>query len=148
MSSSEDNTSNDLSEDNTSEEELQAVDTKKLKENVELYFEANNNIKHMKQQLKELVSKKNDYEKYIRMYLDATKKDRIETKNGNIVYKQSSSRSPLKEELIEKVIVSSLHDNNNITDNEEFAHNIINGVNELRETRTKKNIKIVTKKSK
>ena len=119
-----------------------------LKEKVTSYLKIDDLIKEKKEEIKELVQKKVQYEEFLMEYLEKANKTRIETNDGEIVFKKQTSKSPLKEELFEKVIVKKFQDTKKITESGvKIAHDILEEVNNLRGVSIKNNIRRIKKKT-
>jgi hypothetical protein len=130
-----------------SDEEPEVDDSKILKKNVSEYIKIDDLIREKKEEIKELIEKRFEHEGFLTNYLEKAGKTKIETKDGEIVYKKTSSKSPLKEELVEKAIVKKFQDTKKITESGiKIAHDIIEEVNNMRDVKVKSNIKRIKKR--
>lgn len=144
---SDDESSNEDSGSKASEEDTPAIDTSALKEKVTGYIKIDDLIREKKEEIKELNEKKLKYEEFIKKYLEKANKTKIETNDGDIVYKKQSTKAPLKESLIETAIVKKFKDSKKITDDGlKIAHDILEEVNTLRGISVKNNIRRIKKK--
>lgn len=131
-----------------SESEEDDANTGTLKEKVTAYVKIDDLIREKKDEIKELNDKKTEYEAYLMEYLEKKNKTRIETKDGEIVYKQSSTKAALKEELIEKAIVKKFHDTKKVNESGvKIAHDILEEVDKLRGVTVKNSIRRIKKKT-
>jgi len=120
-----------------------------LKENVISYLQINNIIYEKKEELKELTKKKLKYEEFLKEYLERENKTKIETNEGDIVFKKQTSKMPLKEDIIEKAIVKKFQDTRKINESGvKIAHDILEEVNSLRGVNIKSNVRYIKKKGK
>jgi hypothetical protein len=141
---SEESTSNESEEVNSQTHDDDSV----LKEKVTSYLKIDDLIKEKKEDIKELTKKKLKYEEFLMEYLEKINKTRIETKDGEIVYKKQTSKAPLKEELIEKAIVKKFQDVKNIKESGiKIAHDVLEEVNSMRGVNIKNNIRRIKKKT-
>jgi hypothetical protein len=121
-------------------------DTSQLKMKVESYLKIDDEIRGKREEIKELQEKKVIYEEYIMNYLEKANKTKIETNDGDIVFKKQTSKMPLKEELFEKAIVKKFQDMKKITESgAQIAHDILEEVGKLRGVNIKNNIRRVKK---
>lgn len=142
--SSDADSGSDESEDEADEP---VIDTSALKEKVTGYIKIDDLIREKKEEIKELNEKKLKYEEFIKKYLEKANKTKIETNDGDIVYKKQSTKAPLKESLIETAIVKKFKDSKKITDDGlKIAHDILEEVNTLRGISIKNNIRRMKKK--
>lgn len=120
-----------------------------LKEKVTSYLKIDDLIREKREEIKELNQKKIQYEEFLMEYLEKQNKTRIETKDGEIVFKKQSSRAPLKEAIIETAIVKKFQDTKNIKESGvKIAHDILEEVNNLRGVSIRNNIRRIKKKEK
>lgn len=118
-----------------------------LKENVTAYIKIDDLIKEKQDEIKELKEKKLKYEDYIKTYLEHEKKEKITLDEGEIIYKKVSTKQPLKEEIIQKAIISKIKDlNGKKIDVEQIAQDIIHEMDNMRGVSIKSNIKRIGKK--
>lgn len=145
MSDSEESSHEQEQKEEPHEEEN--VDNSRLKEKITAYIKIDDLIREKKEEIKELAEKRSTYEEFIKKYLEKENKTRIELNDGEIVFKKLSTRSPLKEELIEKAIVKKFQDNKKTNESGiKIAHDVIEEVNNLRGVSIKANIRRVKKK--
>lgn len=129
-------------EQSSNDEENDNIDQTGLAENVAAYIKLDNMIRQKKDEIKELCEKQQEYGNDIQEYLTKVNKTKIETKDGDIVLKQTQTKSPLKEELIEKAIVKKFQDTKKISESGvKIAHDIIEEVNQLRGVSVKNRIR-------
>lgn len=136
-------------EENDDEVEEPSIDD--LKENVTYYLKIDDTIRDKKDEIKELVEKRLKYEEFIKKYLERTNKTKIDTKDGEIVFKKSSVKAPIKEEIIEKAIVAKIKDipSKDVAKGYiKIAHDILEEVDHMRNVSIKNNIRRVKKKPK
>lgn len=139
-SASEGETEDEVAEDQ--------VDTSSLKEKVTGYIKIDNLIREEKEKIKELNEKKQKYEEFIKEYLEKANKNKIETNDGDIVYKKQSTKAPLKDEILEKAIIKQLKDVSKINNNgTQIAHDILEEINTMRGVNVKNSIRRVVKKN-
>jgi len=120
-----------------------------LKENVIAYLQINNIIAEKREEMKELIKKKCKYEEYLKVYLERENKSKIETNDGDIIFKKQTSKQPLKEDIIEKAIVNKFKDVKKVSESGvKIAHDILEEVNNMRGVNVKSNIRYVKKKGK
>lgn len=144
--SDDSNESDQSNEDDVADEE-EKVDTGALKDKVSKYIKLDDQIREKKEEIKDLQEKKVEFEEYIRKYLEKANKTKIETNDGEIVFKQQSSKAPLKEELIEKAIVKKFQDAKKVTESGvKIAHDILEEVGKMRGISVKNNIRRIKKK--
>lgn len=142
------NGSNGGMEENISkdDDEIEVDDNEVLKKNVSTYIKIDDLIREKKEELKELMAKKCECEEFIASYFEKNGKTKIETNDGEIVFKKTSSKTPLKEEQVEKAIVNKFHDVKKITESGiKIAHDIIEEVNNMRDTKVKTNVRRIKK---
>jgi hypothetical protein len=140
-------TSDETDTEQESETQSQSDDST-LKEKVTSYLKIDDLIKEKKEEIKELMQKKVQYEEFLMEYLEKANKTRIETNDGEIVFKKQTSRAPLKETILETVIVKKFQDVKKITDSGvKIAHDILEEVNNLRGVSIKNNIRRIKKKA-
>jgi hypothetical protein len=136
---------NDSDENQTDNNDI--PDTNILKEKVAGYLKIDDMIREKKEEIKELTEKKLKYEEFIKNYLEKANKSKIETKDGDIVFKKQTSKAPLKEEMLEKAIVKKFQDTKKITDSGvKIAHDILEEVNNMRGVSIKNNIRRMKKR--
>jgi len=152
--SDSDNDSSSASEKENKESEKEEskkeviVDTSQLKEKVTAYIKIDDLIKNKRREIKELNEKKIEFEEYIKKYLTDSNKTKIETTDGDIVFKKQTTKTPLKEDLVEKAIVNKFKDTKKITESGvKIAHDIIEDVNNMRGVNIKNNIRRVKKRA-
>lgn len=147
---SDDESSNDDTGSDESEEDVDepVVDKSALKEKVTGYIKIDDLIREKKEEIKELNEKKLKYEEFIRKYLEKANKTKIETNDGDIVYKKQSTKAPLKEELLEKAVIKQFQDTKKIGNGNgaQIAHDILEEVNNMRGISVKNNIRRIKKK--
>lgn len=132
--------------DKSEESDNITVDDAQLKEKVVTFLKLDDIITIKRNELKELMTKKIKEEDFIKEYLEKANKTKIETSDGDIVFKKQTSKSPFKEELVEKAIVSKFKDVKKITGNGvEIAHEILEEVNQMRGVSVKSQIRRVKK---
>jgi len=137
----------DESEEESDDEESKE-DVGKLKEKVAGYLKVDDAIRAKKEEIKELQEKKVVYEEFIMNYLEKANKTKIETNDGEIVFKKQTSKTPLKEELIEKAIVKKFKDGEKVTESGiKIAHDILEEVGKMRGVNIKNNIRRMKKKA-
>ena len=142
------------SKENTDDSETPKEETKEpeddnsaLKEKVTGYIKTDDLIRVKKEEIKELMEKKGKYEEFIKNYLEKANKTKIETNDGEIVFKKQSSKAPLKEELVEKAIVKKFQDTKKINESGiKIAHDILEELNNMRGVSVKNNIKRIKKR--
>lgn len=152
MSDSEDTTSerSDV-ESETEVDEKEEGNLDELKENVTCYIKLDDTIKEKKDEIKELLEKRAKYEEFIKTYLEKNNKTKIDTKDGEIVFKKSSVKSPIKEDIIEKAVVAKIKDMpaKKLSDSYiKIASEILEEVDHLRNVNVKNNIRRVKAKVK
>lgn len=120
-----------------------------LKEHVKAYMKIDDVMREKREELKELNEKKLEHEEYIVKYLEKEKKDKIETADGDIIYKQTSTKTPIKEAIIEKAIVTKMKTVGTTQQKDGYAklaHDILEEVDGMREVKVRNNIKRQKKK--
>jgi len=135
--------------DNEKSDNEKPANTTLLKENVTAYIKIDDLISEKRNEIKELNEKKLKYEEYIKKYLEREKKDKIELNEGSIVFKKVSTKQPLKEEIIEKAIISKIknYTGKKFTDDfEKIAQEIIQEMDTMRGVSIKNNIRRIGKK--
>lgn len=141
-----DNESENVTDD---EQEPTSSNTSVLKENVASYIKIDDLIAEKRAEIKELSEKKIKYEDYIKKYLEKENKEKIELSDGSIVFKKTSVKQPLKEEIIEKAIISKIKTFNGKKisgEYEKIAHEIVNDMDSMRGINIKSSIKRTGKK--
>lgn len=122
-------------------------DTDALKEKVTGFLKVDDLIREKKEEIKELTEKKLKFEEFIKNYLENANKSKIETKDGDIVFKKQTTKAPLKEAMLEQAIVKKFQDTKKITDSGvKIAHDILEEVNNMRGVSVKSNIRRMKKK--
>lgn len=132
-----------------SNKEAPAEALNELKENVTYYLKIDDAIRDKKDEIKELVEKRIKYEDFIRRYLERTNKTKIDTKDGEITFKKSAVKAPIKEDIVEKAIVSTIKDltGKKLTDGYiKVAHDILEEVDNMRDVKVKNNLRRTKKK--
>lgn len=138
------------SENNNSEVENNNDDeTEELKENVVEFLKIDDLIRQKKEEIKELTEKKNEYSEFIQNYLEKANIPKIETKDGEIVFKKQTTKAPIKETLIETAIVNKFENIKQITESgSDIAREILDTLNEMRGITVKNSIRRIVKKRK
>lgn len=146
---SDDESSNDVVTEESEEEQTQPANTTLLKENVTAYIKIDDLITEKRAEIKELNEKKLKYEEYIKKYLEKEKKDKIELSEGSIVFKKTSTKQPLKEEIIQKAIIAKIKaftGKKTPGECEKLAQDMIHDMDTMRGVNIKSNIKRIGKK--
>lgn len=146
---SDDESSNDVVTEDSEEEQTQPANTSLLKENVTAYIKIDDLITEKRAEIKELNEKKLKYEEYIKKYLEKEKKDKIELSEGSIVFKKTSTKQPLKEEIIQKAIIAKMKvfsGKKTPGECEKLAQDMIHDMDTMRGVSIKSNIKRIGKK--
>lgn len=140
----------------TSEDKEESVPEKKqnnqtgiLKEHVKAYLKIDDVIREKKEEIKELGEKKQEHEEYIMTYLEREKKNKIETSEGDIIYKQTSTKTPIKEDIVEKAIVAKMKNVGTTQQKDGYAklaHDILEELDSMREVKVRNNIRRQKKK--
>lgn len=137
----------DKEDEKDNNEEDNIDDNETLKANVTEYLKIDDAIREKKEEIKELIDKKYQYEEYLTKYLENANKSKIETNDGEIIFKKLSSKAPLKEDLVEKAIVKKFQDTKKVTESGiKIAHDILEEVNNMRGIKIKSNIRRIKKK--
>ena len=102
-----------------SEEDVQYKVTKEFRKNVLKWVELDDNVRILKNQIKEINEKvkelNNDklfYEEPILNYLSKVDEDAVQLKDGKLSKNVSKQKAPLKKEVIHKALVELVHDSN------------------------------------
>ena len=102
-----------------SEEDVQYKVTKEFRKNVLKWVELDDNVRILKNKIKEINEKvkelNNDklfYEEPILNYLSKVDEDAVQLKDGKLSKNVSKQKAPLKKEVIHKALVELVHDSN------------------------------------
>ena len=130
-----------MSDDDNNENVQQKV-TKTFRNNVLKWVEIDDNIRNIRSKVKELTSKKKQFEENILNYLSQVDEESIVIKDGKLSKNVSKSKAPLKKETIYKSLVELIGDATKATS---MTDHIINSRPEVQRTNLKRT-KIKAKK--
>lgn len=142
-------TSDSSSDEEKSEEKQSENPSNVLKERVSTYIKIDNLISEKRDEIKSLCEKRVKCEEYIKKYLEDNNKDVIETNDGKIVFKKQTVKTPLKEDLIIKAIVSRVDTSKEMAGSgQQIAKDIVEELNKLRGVNVKSSIRRIKKRDK
>lgn len=144
MSSSESDSGSESGSESSPEEVLKM--SKEFNDKVKKYVEIDNQLRKINEQTKELKNSKKTYEDYLIKELGSTGVKMIEIKNGEgeggkLKLNKSETKTPIKKDLIKVALNDKIKDFDKVEE-------IVNMIDELRQTKTNVRLKRTFKKDK
>lgn len=146
MSSDESDSNSDSGSGSESGSEETLKMSKEFDMKVKKYVEIDNQLRKLNEQVKTLKDGKKSYEEYIIKELGATGVKMIEIKNGEgeggkLKLNKSETKAPIKKDLIKTALNDKVKDFDKVEE-------IVNMIEELRQTKTNMRLKRTFKKDK